>query len=88
MTTDGGGWTLVHTKTSVSFIPWKATHDPLCGAITSANFASAVHNKAEPTSGSTSGAVLTARMPTRVSRERKQQEIAALQAIAAPLRCG
>jgi UDP-3-O-[3-hydroxymyristoyl] glucosamine N-acyltransferase len=44
MTTDGGGWTLVHTKVSTSFSPWKATHDPLCGVSTSANCASAVNS--------------------------------------------
>ena len=42
MTTDGGGWTLVHTDAGTSFVPWKATHDPACGASTSASCASAV----------------------------------------------
>ncbi len=45
MTTDSGGWTLVHTKVSTSFSPWKATHDPLCGVSTTANCASAVSSE-------------------------------------------
>ena len=42
MTTDGGGWTLVWTKTTPSFVNWKATPDYSCARNTTNDCASAV----------------------------------------------
>lgn len=42
MTTDGGGWTLIWTKVTPSFVNWKATPDYSCGRSVANDCASAV----------------------------------------------
>lgn len=42
METLGGGWMLVHSKQSTSFVPWKSSFDATCGAVVGGNCASAI----------------------------------------------
>jgi len=42
MTTEGGGWTLIHTKVGEAFVPWKATPTSACGQAIAADCASAI----------------------------------------------